>query len=70
MRVGQRPYRSPLSRLQPVTMDTDSVKRTGWQKDQILVVHAADVRLSDMERAYVRRIGNKLYGKTLESTHG
>lgn len=55
-------YRSPLARLMPAPMDTDKVKREGWQNDGILVVNVNDPRLDFILREFVNKIGNLLYG--------
>ena len=62
MRTSKQPYRSPLARLQPNSIDVEVVKRDGWQDEHILVICEADERLSEFERECVRRIGNRLYG--------
>lgn len=62
MRTAKQPYRSPLARLQPNSIDVEVVKRDGWQDEHILVICEADERLSEFERECVRRIGNRLYG--------
>ena len=38
-------------------------KRYGWRDQHILVVNAADERLDFIEREFVRRIGERLYGQ-------
>jgi hypothetical protein len=43
-------------------MDVESVKRNGWRDDQILVIAQSDERLDFVEREFVRRIGERLYG--------
>lgn len=58
-------YRCPLSRLDPVRMDTERVKSDGWRIDRILVVALADKRLTDREREIVRALGDKLYGNRI-----
>ncbi len=62
MKVQQYRYRCPLGNLQPTTPDLDAVKREGWRNDHILVVHATDERLDFVEREFIRRIGERLYG--------
>lgn len=42
--------------------DAEAIKRQGWQEQRVLVVAESDGRLSEAERADVRRIGEKLYG--------
>jgi hypothetical protein len=46
-------------------MDVESTKRDGWQQQHILVVAENDDRLDFIEREFVRRLGERLYG-----THG
>jgi hypothetical protein len=41
----------------------DEIKREGWQAQGILVVSAADPRLSWPERELIRQLGTKLYGE-------
>jgi len=62
MRTAKQPYRSPLARLQPNSVDVEVIKREGWQDEHILVVSETDERLSEFERECVRRIGNRLFG--------
>ncbi len=63
MKTLTPPYRCPLGRLQPETMDLDAMKQHGWRDQRILVVNATDERLDFVEREIVRRIGERLYGK-------
>lgn len=56
-------YRSPLARLLPQTMDTEQVKRDGWLEHGILVVPIDDDRLDFIDREWITRIGESLYGK-------
>ncbi len=65
MKVPTPQYRCALGRLQPQTMDVESTKRDGWQQQHILVVAENDDRLDFIEREFVRRLGERLYG-----THG
>jgi hypothetical protein len=69
MKIPQHPYRCPLGRLQPNVTDLDAMKERGWRDQAILVVNAADERLDFVEREFVRRIGERLYGKG-ETRHG
>lgn len=62
MKVGTPRYRCPLGRLQPERPDPEAVKKTGWRQDHILVVSESDERLDFVEREFVRRIGERLYG--------
>jgi len=59
-----QPYRCPLGKLQPNTTDLNAIKETGWREQHILVVNEADERLDFVEREIVRRIGERLYGRT------
>ena len=62
MNVPQYRYRCPLGNLQPTTPDLDAVKREGWRTDHILVVSEHDERLDWVEKQFVRRLGERLYG--------
>jgi len=53
---------SSLARHQPTAMDVEATKRDGWQRQRILVIAEHDERLDFIEREFVRRIGNRLYG--------
>ncbi|HQS59923.1 MAG TPA: hypothetical protein PKZ37_16225 [Gallionellaceae bacterium] len=64
MKVPTSQYRCALGRLQPQTMDIESTKREGWQQQHILVVAENDDRLDFIEREFVRRLGERLYGIT------
>ena len=55
-------YRCPLGRLQPETTDLEAMKQRGWRDQHILVVNATDERLDFIEREFIRRIGERLYG--------
>ncbi len=61
---------SPLGRAQPTPMDTEAVKRQGWRKDHILVVNEHDERLDFVDREFIRRIGERLYGDRRKSEGG
>ena len=63
MKVPTPQYRCPLGDLQPTTPDLDDVKREGWRNDHILVVSEHDERLDWIEKQFVRRLGDRLYGK-------
>jgi len=63
MRVPSGNYRCPLDRLQPERADVEAVKERGWREEHILVVSETDARLDFMEREFVRRIGERLYGR-------
>ena len=62
MKIPTPPYRCPLGRLQPQTTDLETVKQSGWRDQHILVVSEQDERLDFVEREFVRRIGERLYG--------
>lgn len=64
MKVPPYRYRCPLGNLQPKVTNLDGIKQRGWQNDHILVVSAADERLNFMEREFVRRLGERLYGRS------
>ena len=61
MKVLTPPYRCPLGRTTQ-RIDPDSIKREGWRDQHILVVAESDDRLDFVEREFVRRIGERLYG--------
>lgn len=63
LKVPTHPYRCALGRLQPQVTDLDAIKERGWRDQHILVVNASDERLDFVEREFVRRIGERLYGK-------
>ena len=62
MKIPAQQYRCPLGRLQPQTTDLETIKQSGWRDQSILVVSEQDVRLDFVEREFVRRIGERLYG--------
>lgn len=62
MKIPAQQYRCPLGRLQPQTTDLEAIKQTGWRDQHILVVSEEDARLDFVEREFVRRIGERLYG--------
>ncbi len=62
MKIPTPQYRCPLGRLQPQTTDLEAIKQTGWRDQHILVVSEEDARLDFVEREFVRRIGDRLYG--------
>ena len=62
MKIPAQQYRCPLGRLQPQTTDLEAIKQTGWRDQNILVVSEQDGRLDFVEREFVRRIGERLYG--------
>ena len=67
MKIPAQQYRCPLGRLQPQASDLEAIKQTGWRDQNILVVSEQDDRLDFVEREFVRRIGERLYG---EKRHG
>ena len=62
MKIPAQQYRCPLGRLQPQTSDLEAIKQTGWRDQHILVVSEQDTRLDFVEREFVRRLGERLYG--------
>ena len=62
MKVPTPQYRCPLGRLRPQATDLDAIKKRGWRDQHILVVSEEDARLDFVEREFVRRIGERLYG--------
>ncbi len=64
MKIPSPQYRCLLGRLQPDTTDLGAMKRNGWRDQHILVVNVADERLDFIERAIVRRIGERMFGGT------
>lgn len=62
MKIPEQRYRCPLGRLQPPTADLESIKQTGWLDQHILVVSDQDERLDWVEKEFVRRLGERLYG--------
>jgi hypothetical protein len=69
MKIPMPTYRCPLGPMQPEPVDLEAVKREGWQSQHILVVAEDDRRLGISERAFVRRLGERLYGAK-ENRHG
>lgn len=63
MKIPTTTYRCPLGRLQPEPVDIEALKQRGWRDQHVLVVNASDERLDFVEREFVRRIGERLYGK-------
>lgn len=62
MKISPRSYRCPLGQAQPHRTDVEVVKRDGWRTQRILVVDVSDTRLDMIEQAWIRRIGERLYG--------
>ena len=48
--------------MQPESVDVEVVKQRGWQEEHILVVSESDTRLDFIEREFIRRIRDRLYG--------
>ena len=63
MKLPTPTYRCPLGRIQPETTDLEAMKQRGWRDQHLLVVNAADERLDLIEREFIRRIGERLYGQ-------
>lgn len=70
MRIPSVRYPSPLGRMQPVPMNTEAVKRSGWLQQHILVISPEDERLGVFERELVQAIGDRLYGHKPDKHHG
>ena len=64
MKLPTPTYRCPLGRVQPETTDLETMKQRGWRDQHILVVNAIDDRLDFIEREFIRRLGERLYGGT------
>jgi len=62
VKIPAQQYRCPLGRRQPQTTDLEAIKQNGWRDQHILVVSEQDERLDFVEREFVRRIGERLYG--------
>ena len=60
---GPREPQSPLGRMQAPTIDAEGTKVFGWNRHGILVVSENDDRLTWVEQALVRNLGEKLYGR-------
>jgi hypothetical protein len=60
---GPMPPRCALGRTVPTTIEADAIKRTGWRDHGLLVIAVDDPRLGWDERALVRALGDKLYGR-------
>ena len=69
MKITPQRYQCPLGRLQPQVTDLEAVKRNGWREQHILVVSETDSRLDFIEQAFVKRIGERLFGQG-EKRHG
>lgn len=57
---------SPLARLIPNKPDTEQMKRDGWHQHDILVVALNDERLDFIDRQFIERIGNRIYGERVK----
>jgi hypothetical protein len=53
---------SIMGSLAATPVDIEAVKVRGWRESGILVVSRDDQRLTEAERAEIRRLGKKLYG--------
>ncbi len=62
MKIPAPHYRCPLDRSLS-REDPESIKRQGWREQHILVVSDEDKRLDFVEREFVRRLGERLYGE-------
>lgn len=69
MKIPEPRYRSPLARHLPEATDLEAVKRDGWRGQHILVVAEADDRMDFVEREFIRRIGERLYGESGKGGH-
>lgn len=58
-----KPPTCTLGRFVPSHMDTESVKREGFNQQGILVVAVDDQRLSWIERQIIKQLGERIYGK-------
>lgn len=71
MRIPEPRYRSPLAKHLPESTDLETMKRDGWRGQHILVVAETDERLDFVEREFIRRIGERLYGESRKGgSHG
>lgn len=62
MKIPMNHYRCLLGHLQPQATDLDAIKQRGWRDQHILVVSESDERLDFVEREFVKRLGERLYG--------
>lgn len=60
---GPMPPRCALGRTVPTTFEAEAIKRNGWVDQGVLVIAIDDPRLGWHERALVRALGDKLYGR-------
>ena len=63
MSEARRTMSSALAAVAASKVDVEAVKSRGWRESGILVIAENDERLSDADRADVRRLGRKLYGE-------
>lgn len=63
MKTASARLSSSLARLQPTTLDIEHIKRDGWRQQHILVISVHDKRLDFTERQWIRRLGDRLYGR-------
>lgn len=65
MKTGNKPAtpRCTLGSIAINPMDTEEVKRNGFNNHGILVVHVDDPRLGWIEQKVIADVGRKLYGK-------
>ena len=61
MKIPVQQSRCPLDRSSS-REDPEGIKRQGWRDQHILVVSEQDARLDFVEREFVRRLGERLYG--------
>lgn len=61
MKINPPTYRCPLDRSSN-RIDPEVIKRDGWREQRVLVVSDKDERLDFVEREFVRRLGERLYG--------
>lgn len=61
------PPRCALARTVPTTLDAEAVKRNGWRDHGLFVVAVDDPRLAWDERALVRALGDRLYGREVST---
>ena len=58
-----RPPTCNLGRFVPAQMDVESIKQDGFNQHGILVVSVDDQRLSWIERDFIKKLGERIYGK-------
>ena len=63
-------YQSPLARLQPKQINTEKIKKQGWEEEGILVVDVDDDRLNWSEKELIKQIGNKIYKTKIKEKNG